>query len=128
MRFLDPGRAMAALLAAALAAAPLALAPMSAGAQTAQPLAEAPAEAEVESFALAMIDVQKIVGAYQQRLSTVGDEAEAEAIRREASLQMVEAVEAQGLEVSRYNAIAEAAREDQDLARAIQDKAASAME
>lgn len=110
------------------AAAPLALAPAAGVAQQSQQQQQqqsAPAEAadfsdsDLQAFAVAMLDVRDIVEGVQPELAEAEDEAAKQEVRQNATEDMVSAVQEQGLSVETYNAIAETARQDQDLAEKI---------
>lgn len=121
-------RALAAALATSLFAAPVALLPISAAAQTAQPSAQKPTDKEIDAFAVAMLDVQSIANAYEPHLQKAESDQETAQIHQKATAEMTAAVEAQGLEVDRYNAIAQAAQADEDLAATIREKISEAAE
>ncbi|MGM0586181.1 MAG: DUF4168 domain-containing protein [Pseudomonadota bacterium] len=108
------------------AAAPLALAPAAGIAQQSQQQQQsAPAEAadfsdsDLRSFALAMLDVRDIVEGVQPKLAEAEGEAAKQELRKSATEDMVSAVQERGLSVETYNAIAETARQDPELAEKI---------
>lgn len=111
-----------AALAAALAlAAPMTVA-IAQDAAPVEPAMPAPAldDAKLQSFAMAYLEVGRIVQAAQPRIEATADPSEQEAIRQQANAEMVEAVEsAEGITVEEYTAILAGAQTDPDLAQRI---------
>lgn len=113
---------------AALAAAAIALPAAGAHAegqqaQTSQgaPEAQAPqqaagySDAQVETFALAYLDVASIRDRYMPEIEAAESADEQDALRQQATAEMVEAIEQQGMEVGIFNEIAAQSRQDQAL-------------
>jgi signal transduction histidine kinase len=99
---------------AGIGAAPLALAQ-----QPADPPPQAPAERftdeQLEAFAAAVIEVQRIQHEYRPAVESEEDPEKAAAIVMKAELAMLEAVEEKGLDADSFNAIAQAANADPKL-------------
>jgi len=72
-------------------------------------------QSKLESYAAAVMKVQEIDRAYQPKIQQAQDQQQADAITTEATTQMIGEIEAQGLSVEEYNAITEAAEQDQQL-------------
>lgn len=101
-----------------MAQAPAAQAP------TAQaPTAQTPSEGEVggfsqaqlESYANAVLKVQEIDEAWSPRIAQAPSKAEAETLTAQATDEMIGGIEAEGLSVEEYNAITQAAQRDNQL-------------
>lgn len=119
-------RLTAALMALGLAAAPMAATaagPASSATVTATgasllTLAQAQeqfSDAELQSFASAVVSVQEVSQAWQARMAEAGDEAELAEMQDAANQEMVQAVESEGISVDQYNAIHAAAQTDEAL-------------
>jgi hypothetical protein len=115
--------ALSAMLAAGLAlgAAPVALA------QTAPPPAAIPeaqsfSDAELETFAVAYLDVQQVGTEWGPRIQGAPSPEEAARLEQEALAEMIERVEAQGLSVDQYNAILQSAQIDPELQQRVVEK------
>lgn len=67
--------------------------------------APAYSDSELKSFAVAVLEVQRINDAYVQRLSTAATPEEQQQLRRSASQEMVRAVEKEGMSVDKYKEI-----------------------
>lgn len=107
-------------LALALGAAPgPAVGP--AQAQATAPAAQ-PSDEAVAAFARAATELRDIVVAMEAQMQAAEDEASRDRMRQAATEDMVRAVEAEGLSVDDYNAIAAAAQQDERLARRINDE------
>ncbi|MGE5146027.1 MAG: DUF4168 domain-containing protein [Candidatus Eiseniibacteriota bacterium] len=74
---------------------------------------------QLKSFAVASLEVDRISHEYTPKLQAAKTPAEQEAVRREATAKMVDAVKQKGLSVEDYRRIAIAARADPALAREI---------
>jgi hypothetical protein len=70
---------------------------------------------KLQSYAAAVMKVQEIDRAWQPRIQQAEDQQQAEAMTTEATNQMIGEIEAQGLSVQEYNAITQAAEQDQQL-------------
>lgn len=116
-----PNPTKAAVLGAALFAFAAPLAP---AAVAAEPLRLAQAAAgyddeQVESFAMALVEVRRIGEEARPAFEAAETEAERTEIRETATERMVEAVRSEGLDIETYNSIAEAANENPELAARI---------
>ncbi|TVR83724.1 MAG: DUF4168 domain-containing protein [Rhodospirillales bacterium] len=76
-------------------------------------------EEELRSYAAAAIEVQRINETFQPQLQAAETPEEVQAVREQATGQMVEAVEDEGLSVDRYNQIFQAAQADPEVAEQI---------
>lgn len=119
------------LTAAALATAGLAFAAVPAvagqpaGIQLAQ--AEEFSQEKIESFAIAALEVSKIRDQYVGRIQQAETEDERKQLAEEATGKMVEAVQsAPGITTDEYNAIIQAASEDEELTQRINEQIKSA--
>lgn len=77
-------------------------------------------DAELKSFAVAALDVQRIRDTYLPRLHAAATPEEQQKVRIEASNQMVQAVEQRGLSVDKYTEIARQAQARPEIAEQIQ--------
>lgn len=89
-------------------------------AQQSMPQQQAPAQQqvsdqEIQVFASALQEVQKIVVAYSPRIEEAKDPAQAQKLHAEAQQKMAEAVESSGLSVEKYNQVAKLAESDKDV-------------
>ena len=93
--------------------------------QTQQPPTQQPAanysDAELKSFAVAVIEVQRINDVYVQKLASAATPEEQQQIRRTASQEMVKAVEKEGMSVERYKEIMSHAQTDPSVAARVQE-------
>jgi type IV secretory pathway VirB4 component len=108
--------ALAAVAATALAAG-LAL-PAFAQADSEVPQATqpaAPTEEELQSYAAAAQQIQQIVEEWQPQIANAATPEEANQLGQQAQVEMVMAVEAEGLSVDDYNRITQLAQADPDL-------------
>ncbi|GEM_PF-341040 len=79
-------------------------------------------DAEVEKFAEAQSKVEEIKGQYQSQVKAASeDPQQAMDVQREAQQEMVKAVKDTGLDVRKYNQIAQLAQYDTDLRQRIQE-------
>ncbi len=80
-------------------------------------------EQEVQKFADAQGKVEQIKGQYQGKVKAAAEDPEkAMEVQREAQQEMVKAVKDTGLDVRKYNQIAQLAQYDTDLRERIQEK------
>lgn len=75
---------------------------------------------ELRAFAQASVEVQQLNEQWMPEISAAENQAEAEQLRAEATSQMVQAIQGEGLTVEDYNAIFDQARQDPDVASQIQ--------
>jgi hypothetical protein len=111
-----------ALALAALAATPALAQDQSSGGQSqgqAQAAQQDFSDEQLKAFAMAMLDVRDIVQEAEPKLAAAeGAEAKNE-IRKSATEEMMQAVKDSGLSVDAYNAIAQTAGQDPELAKKI---------
>ncbi|MCG5494352.1 DUF4168 domain-containing protein [Ectothiorhodospira variabilis] len=69
----------------------------------------------IDEFVDAFVEVQKVNDEFAQRLENASDAEEAQALHQEAQQEMVEAVEATGMNVEEYNEVAMALQNDPEL-------------
>jgi hypothetical protein len=74
---------------------------------------------QLKSFAVASLEVDRISQEYAPKLQAAKTPADQEAVRREATAKMVDAVKSKGLTIEDYRRIAVAARADPKIAREI---------
>jgi hypothetical protein len=72
-------------------------------------------EAQLESYAAAVLQVQEVDRTWRPRIDQAGTEAEAEELTVQATDEMIGAIESEGLSVEEYNAITLAAQSDERL-------------
>ena len=79
-----------------------------------QPAAQAPdvSDEKLQSFAVALAEVEKIKQEYSQRLQTADSQEEQQQIQNEAGQKMLQAVEGKGISVDEYNQIIQSAQSD----------------
>ncbi len=86
-------------------------------------MAQAPSESEaggfsqaqLESYANAVLKVQEIDEAWSPRIAEAPSKAEADTLTAQATDEMIGGIEAEGLSVEEYNAITQAAQRDEQL-------------
>jgi hypothetical protein len=76
-------------------------------------------QGQIESFASAALQLREIRSKWQPRLQEAENAEKSKELQTQASAEMVKAVEAKGLTVEKYNAIAAAARDNPELAARI---------
>jgi hypothetical protein len=76
-------------------------------------------QSELESFATATLKVRDIRSKWQSQMQSADNADKAKELQSQANVEMVNAVEANGLTVETYNAIATAARSNPELANRI---------
>jgi hypothetical protein len=81
-------------------------------------------QGQIESFASAARQIREIRSKWQSRMQEADSAEKSQELQTQASAEMVSAVEAKGLTVETYNAIATAARDNPELA----DRIAKLME
>ena len=74
---------------------------------------------QLESFASATLKVRDIRSKWQSQMQSADSDEKAKEFQTQANVEMVNAVESNGLTVETYNAIATAARSNPDLANRI---------
>jgi hypothetical protein len=82
----------------------------------AAPKAKAFSANDLQSFARAAVKVKKLNEVYMPKLQAAETPEEQQAVRRDATAKMAEAVEKEGLSVDKYNEIYLAARSDPEVA------------
>lgn len=111
------------LFSALLLSAPIAMAQDPQGYSQPQSTAAQPADdATVTSFAEAMGEVQVIQQEFSQQLQGVEDNEKARELQMKAQEQMVSAVEASGISVQDYNALASQMDQDPALREKVEKK------
>lgn len=86
-------------------------------------------QAQIEAFAEAAVIIQAINTEFAAQMQSAEGEAERAAIAEQANAQAVAAVEEiEGMNVSVYNAIADATREDAALAERVNEEIAALLE
>ena len=87
------------------------------GAPTAPPVAAATdvSDAQLRTFIDAATEVQSISEKWQARAASTESEEEVEEVRRQATEEMVGAVEEKGMTVDEFNSISKAAEQDPQL-------------
>lgn len=83
---------------------------------------EAIADAKVDQFAAAFVEVQKIQAAANQELGTATDDTQATAVKAKAEKKMIEAVEREGMQVEEFNRIADLITTDMALRARVAEK------
>ena len=78
-------------------------------------------DAELKSFALAAINVQRIKDTYTPQLAAAATAAEADQVRETATKEMVQAIEGEGMTVSQYTQISTQLQADPELAKRVED-------
>jgi hypothetical protein len=76
---------------------------------------------QLETFAGAALEVQRISDDYQLRFASANSFQEQRAIQEEATNKMTKAVEDKGMTVDEYNEVARAAQADPDVATQISE-------
>lgn len=107
---------------AVCAAMGLAWAP-AASAQATPPKAEQPApsysDAELKSFAVAALQVQRINDVYLPKLKSAGTPEEQKQVEKTATAEMVKAVEKEGMSVDKYKQIMNHAQSNPEIAERV---------
>lgn len=75
----------------------------------------------LESFVVAMNNVQEISNKYSERFQSAEDAEEAQEIQRKAQEEMVAAVNDSGLSPQEYNAIVQRVQQDEELRERLQE-------
>ncbi len=76
---------------------------------------------ELESFANAREKVQTIQQDYSQKLQEAEDPSKSRELQQQAQQEMVQAVQAEGLDASTYNQIVTAVQSNQELQKKVED-------
>ena len=90
----------------------------------ATPQASEVSEGELQSFARAVIAVERLKAQHRPQLEAATPDRK-DAIRTQAMTQMVQAVKAEGLSVERYNGIYTAQQADPELAQRVEEQIAA---
>lgn len=78
-------------------------------------------EDQLEAYAAAVVEVDEIFSDYRPRIQNAESADEASALREEARSQAIQAVKNEGITVSEYTEINQAARADTELKKKVQD-------
>jgi len=78
-------------------------------------------EGMLESFVVAMSNVQKISNKYSEQFQSAEDAEQAQEIQRKAQEEMVAAVNDSGLSPQEYNAIVQRVQQDEELRARLQE-------
>lgn len=76
---------------------------------------------QLRTYAEAVKEVKEISNEYQPKMEAAQSEQDQQAVRREATEEMVEAIEKKGLSVDQYNQISMVARTDPETAAKINE-------
>ena len=76
-------------------------------------------QSQLESFASAVLEIKEIRSKWQARIQETESDEKIKEFQAQAGTEMVNAVQAKGLTVETYNAIAAAARDNRDFAARI---------
>lgn len=106
---------------AAVMLGPTAVPAVAQGTQQQAPAAADYGEEELRAFALASLEVQDLNDKWVPRLSEAESQEEAQQLRSEATSEMADAIQDEGLSLEEYNAIYDQARQDAELASQIQN-------
>lgn len=86
-----------------------------------QPSQQSVGEDELQSYAAAAVEVQRISSDYHETMTEATSSEDAQALQNQAMEKMKEAVRSEGLSVDRYNQIYTLAQADPKVARQIGD-------
>lgn len=78
-------------------------------------------DSELKSFAVAVLEVQRINDNYMQKLESIKSPEEQQQLRQTASQEMVRAVEKEGMSVEKYNEIMSHAETDPAVAARVKE-------
>jgi hypothetical protein len=78
-------------------------------------------DAELKSFAVAVVEVQRINDTYVQKLESAASPEEQQQLRKAASQEMVQAVEKEGMSVDKYKEIMSQAETDPAVAQRVKE-------
>ncbi len=84
-------------------------------------------DAELKSFALAAINVQRIKDIYVPQLEAAATPAEADQVRETATKEMVQAIEGEGMTVAQYTEISTQLQVDPELAKRVEEQVRDAI-
>lgn len=104
---------------AAVMLGPTAVPAVAQGMQQQAPAAAEYGEEELRAFAQASLEVQELNDKWIPRLSEAESQEEAQQLRSQATAEMAEAIQDEGLSLEDYNAIYDQARQDAELASQI---------
>lgn len=104
---------------AAVMLGPTAVPAVAQGMQQQAPAAAEYGEEELRAFAQASLEVQELNDKWIPRLSEAESQEEAQQLRSQATSEMAEAIQDEGLSLEDYNAIYDQARQDAELASQI---------
>lgn len=83
-------------------------------------------EKELDKFAEAVVELQKIEKDYSQKMSQVEEKEEAQQIQTQMQEKMRQAIEKEGLSIQRYSQIGKALEGNQEMSQKVQEKIESA--
>lgn len=106
---------------AVLAFAVMPIARAQGGASPSQPPALSYSDDELRSFVVAALEVQRINNTYLPKLQAATTPEEQQQVREEASVEMVQAVEKNGLSVDKYKEILDQARTNPEVASRVKE-------
>jgi hypothetical protein len=78
-------------------------------------------DAELKSFALAALSVQRIKGLYLPKLEAAQTLEQEQELRKAAAEEMVKAIEGEGMTVRQYTEISAKARQSPEIAKRVQE-------
>jgi hypothetical protein len=77
-------------------------------------------EDDLQSFAVAVVQIERINASVQQELQTIETPEEQQQMQQQAQAQMIQVIESEGMTVDDYNQIATAVQTDPNLAQRIE--------
>ncbi len=113
----------AAAATATAAASPAAMAQDAAAAQQQAQEAAPVSDKEVKKFVKAEKKINAIIQEWTPKVQSAESQEQAQEMQQTAQTEMIAAIEKQGLSVQRYNAIAQQAQKDPQLAQRLQQEA-----
>lgn len=79
-------------------------------------------EKELDKFAEAVVELQKIEKDYSQKMGQVEEKKEAQQIQTQMQEEMRQAIEEKGLSIQRYSQIGKALKGDKEMSQKVQEK------
>jgi len=83
-------------------------------------------DAELRSFTLAALNVQRIKGLYLPKLEAAKTPEQEQEVRKAATNEMVQAIEGEGMTVGKYTEIAKQVQQSPEIAKRVQEHARDA--